>query len=336
MSGAPTQASGLCGQRATKAMGEQMIQPRLGEDFPEVPKDVLKWIIKVFRICNRRASFKMTKIPTSQEHSLDMTIVDEVSHFSAPFILPSKWTVRIETHFLGGMKHFNGWEIADIGLLATFRKGGRLIKTKVALLQSKRLYPEEQTYEEATKIDYMTGFGSLLEKDAIAMHLAQPRNFGFTNKSKYSALKVNDDQYLAIDRYEDETKIPVYYLLYNPYEVPWSIELPLPSGLKIKAHAKETCKVLPAKIVRAALSGKATNYTPLFSDLCHQSPMPGKKRWPGGWKLEEFVGKQFIPCKQGYKSFEARTDESIYNVFNRRSGPIASAISINIEAPITS
>lgn len=39
------------------------------------------------------------------------------------------------------MRHFYGWEIADIGLLLFAKKAGAVVSKKVALLQSKRLYP---------------------------------------------------------------------------------------------------------------------------------------------------------------------------------------------------
>jgi hypothetical protein len=76
-----------------------------------------------------------------------------------PRTLTSGWTVRIATHYLGGGRHYgewNGWErrweVADIGVLVMFREAGKLRRTKVALLQSKRLYPDEQEFEEVVKL----------------------------------------------------------------------------------------------------------------------------------------------------------------------------------------
>src|ERR1043166_2302634 len=80
--------------------------------------------------------------PNAPEESLDLTWVEYLSHFSSPVVLDSNWVVKVESHYLGGLRHFYTWEIADIGILVFLRFGGARNKSKVALLQSKRLYPD--------------------------------------------------------------------------------------------------------------------------------------------------------------------------------------------------
>jgi hypothetical protein len=47
-----------------------------------------------------------------------MTFVEHFTQFGAPRRFGSGWTVRIDNHFLGGLRHwYRRWEIADIGLL---------------------------------------------------------------------------------------------------------------------------------------------------------------------------------------------------------------------------
>jgi hypothetical protein len=72
-----------------------------------------------------------------------MCFIAEVSEHSAPVKFSSGWLVRLETHFLGGGRYWGRWEIADIGVLVVFRRAAVVQQTKIALLQSKRLYPVE-------------------------------------------------------------------------------------------------------------------------------------------------------------------------------------------------
>lgn len=77
--------------------------------------------------------------PNIQEEWLDHTWIDEVTRFSSAQTLSSNWVVRIDAHYLGGMRHFDRWEIADIGVLVHLRLAPSQRKSKVVLLQSKRL-----------------------------------------------------------------------------------------------------------------------------------------------------------------------------------------------------
>jgi hypothetical protein len=52
----------------------------------------------------------------------------------------SHWTVRIDAHYIGGGRHYRTWEVADIGLMAIFRQGGKIQRSKLTFLQSKKLY----------------------------------------------------------------------------------------------------------------------------------------------------------------------------------------------------
>jgi len=130
-----------------------------------IPDDVRDWVRHVFETCSSRTSRKISRIPTVHETSLDLTFIEHFSQFAAAVRLPSEWLIRVDTHYLGGGRHFGQWEIADIGLIVLFRRGGRLVRSKVALLQAKRLYPVEQDFSEDKPVDYAVGFGRLLEPD---------------------------------------------------------------------------------------------------------------------------------------------------------------------------
>jgi len=63
----------------------------------------------------------------------------------------------MDIHYLGGMRHWGAWEIADIGVIVMLRRRGKVQRSKLGLLQSKRLYPAEQDYEEDQPVDYTDG-----------------------------------------------------------------------------------------------------------------------------------------------------------------------------------
>ncbi len=50
-----------------------------------------------------------------------------------------------------------------------------------------------------------------------------------------------------------------------------------------------------------------------------------------GWTLPEFMADELVACREGYRYEE--NDNAIFNVFNRRSGAIAAAIALTLEAP---
>lgn len=246
-----------------------------------IPTDVHEWLKGVFAACNERVSGTMTQVPTTYELSLDMTFIQHFLTVSAPHRLRSGWTAEISTHFLGGGRHYGEWgdwprrwEIADIGLLVAFRHGGKLLRSKVALLQSKRLYPNEQELEEDNPIDYVVGFGRLLHSDDDWTAITEPRSFGFTEDSRYKALLTGTPQYHAIASYETQKNIPVYYLLYNPLQIPSSAIMPL-TGERLLTNDRcdVGCRVVPATQLRSALRKNPDGHSPAYGELrCHSAP----------------------------------------------------------------
>ena len=131
--------------------------------------------------------------------SLDLTFIEQLSNHSVPVRLGSGWTVRLDTHYLGGGRHFGSWEIADIGFLVMFQQAGQLVQSKVALLQSKRLYPTEVDFDEDQPLDYLREFGRLFESEETHLAVSEPRKFRFKQTSRYEALRKGNDQYERIE-----------------------------------------------------------------------------------------------------------------------------------------
>jgi hypothetical protein len=285
-----------------------------------LPLDVIEYIRGVFAICNHRTSAKLTRMPTTHETSLDLTFIEALSQFCAPRRTDSDWIVRLDAHYLGGGRHFGEWEIADIGFIVVFRRSGVVQRRKVALLQSKRLYPQEQGPEEDTATDYMIGFARLMQGDDDLAAM-KDRTFSFSENCRYKAFRVRDGQYKRMEGYEHRHSIPVHYLLYHPLTLPWSQVIPVQGNAPLP-ESSLGAQVKRARDVRAALTHVADNSSPAFSDL----------RVAAGWTLENFDADQLVQCHEGFVA-QGPQDPGLFHIFNRRSGPIAAAISVTIDEP---
>ena len=149
--------------------------------------------------------------------------------------------MRIDTHYLGGGRHFGSWEVADVGIIVQFRQAGTLVRSKIGLLQSKRLYPTEQEYEEDKPIDYLIGFGRLYEDTGSFLQVTHPRTFSFSRLSQYKALVVAGRQWDTIHQYEKSHGIPVHYLLYHPLRIPFTTRVPRSSNRAPRGPLRGGC-----------------------------------------------------------------------------------------------
>jgi hypothetical protein len=292
-----------------------------------IPADVTEWIRAVFRECNERITEKLSNNPNLPEESLDLTWIEHLSQFASPVTLSSSWTVKIETHYLGGLRHFRNWEIADIGMLMFFRRGGALERSKVALLQSKRLYPSNNTVQEEDKIDYEIGFARLADPESLRRSVAIQAEFKFDERCRYGALVANSDQVKAITEYQKQNKTPIYYQLYNPWQIPFVQRVPLSQFKRPSGKLKLGTRVIPAANVHKLLASHVSGHKPSLSDL--KALLLDA---PFGWTLEHFVADLVLGCIEG-SAFNSISEAHIQNLFYRRSGPIAAAIAISIEAP---
>jgi hypothetical protein len=295
-----------------------------------IPETIREFVRQVFRECNHKVSNKLSKHPGTWETSLDFTFIEHLSNYAAPLKFEKNWVIRFDTHYLGGMRHWRNWEIADIGILILFRQNGKTIKSKISLLQSKRLYPNEISFNEDKEDNYIRGFGRLYESDELYKSIIKPRVLNFDESSQYKAFKTKDEQWKAIIEYQNETGIPIHYLFYNPCKIPHSIEMPLTSDINYSTFSVGA-RVLPGQTVFDKFYKEKEDYSPRFGELKYTLDAPfNEAANEGGWRLEDFISDQLITCKQGYI---VRDDDDInlFRVFNRRSGPIASAFSITFD-----
>jgi len=298
-----------------------------------VPSPVLDWIRNVFAEVNRRSAAALTRIPTTFETTLDHGVIAHLAEYAAPFKFLSDWIVTFDTHYLGGGRYWGSWEIADIGMLVVFRRGGVVVGTKIALLQSKRLYPDEiENAVDMHPLDYGVGFGRLLASEGEYRAQVKPRLFHFSQQSRYRALEYREEQYQAIVEYGAKNSIPVYCLLYNPLDIPSTAALPATAEQKNEAgKARVACRVMKADTLDAKLAaaGLKKAQHPAFASVAGTTADFDEDFWT----LHNFVADLVIECKEGYTAGTNPTeDQGLFRVFNQRSGPISAAISITIDA----
>jgi len=88
--------------------------------LPVFPPEIHRYVRAVFRGANRRVCEKIARVPNCSEPSLDMTLIEHLTHYCGPTVVAPGWAVRLDVHFLGGLRHFRSWEIADIGILVSY------------------------------------------------------------------------------------------------------------------------------------------------------------------------------------------------------------------------
>src|SRR5882724_1446513 len=286
-----------------------------------IPSDIVEWVRDVFSGCNYRITEKLSNNPNLPEESLDLTWIEHFSRFASPVTLASNWTVKIESHYLGGLRHFQRWEVADVGVLLFVRSGGRIIRSKVALLQSKRLYPSNNRVREEHRIDYEAGFARLADPEDLARSIAVQAEFEFTPECQYGALVTGSDQVKAIGAYERENKLSIHYQLYNPWAVPFMQRIPLSSYGPPEGEMTLGVRVVPAARMHQFLATRVDGHRPTLSEV---HAILGVENQPG-WPLEDFAADLFLGCKEG-NLFENIGDARIQNLFYRRTGPIAAAV----------
>ncbi len=287
--------------------------------------DVVAYVREVFDVANQRVTARLDRMPTTHEETLDFALIDALAEARGPHVTTTGTVVDIDAHFVGGGWHWERWEIADIGIIVNFRRADVLLRTKVVLLQSKRLYPREAEFVEDLGLTRPGGFGSLMLQSLPAT-LGQ-RLFRFDDTCRYRALQVGDDQWQAIAKYESELGLPVHYMLYHPRVIPSEARIPVtlpfvPSISPIVVGIR----VISTSSMHSLTQTFPRNYAPAFGDLRGDHAQPGLG-------MPDFMIDEVLSCHEGYVADDGLQNPGLQRVFNQRSGPIAAAIRIDINLP---
>ena len=100
--------------------------------LPIIPDDAIEFVRAAFAQANRRATNTLARQPSMHEEGLDFQLIAALDEIGSRVLPGSGAAVEIETHWLGGRRHFDfldhrRWEIADIALLIVVRRFGTLL-----------------------------------------------------------------------------------------------------------------------------------------------------------------------------------------------------------------
>jgi hypothetical protein len=298
-----------------------------------IPSEIIEWFRAIFASANRRLAEKLLNVPAIPESHLDTTLVEHLSGYATPRRFRSDWTIRLDTHYIGGLRHFIGrWEVADIGVLIFFQQRGRLIRRKVALLQSKRLYPKSGQVIELEQYDFMVGMARLGERDQNPPSMLATRRFRFDTSCRYRALISCDQQQTAMENHYQEYGIPIYYLFYNPPLVPLTINTPLLQNVGVPDNPTLGARIIPAELIFEVLKRLGTGHSPTLNETENLLEHHPNGASPFGWRIENFMADLMLGCREGHR-FSNADRRAIDALFYRRTGPIAATIAVTVEVP---
>jgi hypothetical protein len=297
-----------------------------------VPQDVVDFVRAVFAGANTEATMTLARQPSAHEEMLDFQIFAALDRVGPRTVPKSSATVEIDTHWLGGRRHYRTWEIADIGFVVALRKGGRLLWRKVALLQSKRLYSHEIPVAELDLSDYQIGIGRIVDRTESILPRTVARAFRFTPECVYGAMTVGSEQVQAIERYMRERQMPVYYSFYNPPNMPYAGSLPRRAALPLETEDLPLgCRVMTVTDAHMALARLPMGRTPQFQEMAVSTSMASSDSFRDhGWRLESFVADEVLRCNEG-RLFQRADDQDLYALLYERTAPIASLIQIGVD-----
>ena len=148
-----------------------------------------------------------------------------------------------------------------------FMRAGKLVRQKVALLQSKRLYPTSGDIDYIEEYDYRIGMARLAQRDKDAPSMMAQRSFVFGETSRYGALHAHDNQYEAISEYTKRHLAPVYYLFYNPPTLPLLVQVPLTRRVAVEWDPILGSRVVPFRRITDILGEEKKGYSPTIAEL---------------------------------------------------------------------
>ncbi|MBX5204102.1 hypothetical protein [Rhizobium sp. NZLR1] len=292
-------------------------------NWPGIPDDAIEFFYKVFAEANRIVSERLINVPNIRETSLDDGLIEAIIPSCAPRLLPSGAVVQMDVHNIGGLRRLYSWETADIAILVFVYRAEALIAQKIGLLQSKRLYPENNDVQDEDPVGFQYGMNEFLRRDPHSPLHKLHVQYDFVDGCKYAALKAGSKQVAAMKDMNNVFGEVVYYLLYNPPTVPSSTRYPVKEYVRFE-EAPVGCRVRTAGAVETSLEALKEGESPTYAQL------EGAQA-SGNWRLESWV-VDLLKCNVGQQFDESR-EEKVAQMLERRSGPIGAAIAISIALP---
>jgi hypothetical protein len=304
--------------------------------WPVIPDDVVAWFRGIFSEANRKVCERLVNLPNVRETSLDDGLIEALIPDSAPTLLSSGAIVRMDTHNIGGLRRLGSphldwdfpqrrrWETADLAILVFVYRRDQLVAKKIGLLQSKRLYPENNDVDDEDEIGFLYGMNAFLGRDGQQATASLHRAFSFNESCIYGAIHAGAGQIELIDKLNQDFGKAVYYLLYNPHEMPFTVNYPLTHRIKVD-QIPVGCRVLDAGELHSALAGLNDGASPTFGMVQQASKA-------SNWPLETWAADLLLTCKVG-QQFDDSSEDRVRYFLERRSGPIGAALATSITLP---
>lgn len=292
----------------------------------KLPNDVKLFMDSLFTSCNLEVSKQLSIFPNTHEETLDLFLISHLAKMRGPIKLNPNWILRLDAHFIGRGRHYRSWEVADIGLMVVFRKRGKIVRSKLVFLQSKKLYANNQKPIIDDRYDRQ-GMGRVLVTDDEHEEINRTTTIKFSESCRYKALKFGGEQHNAMEEFANLYNAPLFYLFYNPVQFPWRIDSPVEQSPLIE-HNKVGCRILPTSLLNSNNKKVPSTNSPSYSFVKNIS----KNALEGdditaGWRIEYFVNELFVACKEGVADNTANF-EILNSLLRQKSSPISSAISI--------
>ena len=305
------------------------LPPSRDAQILKIPGDVKAFLVERFSDCNKKIAFQLSTFPNAHEEALDLLFISYFAVMQGAIKFDSRWTLRLDAHFIGGGRHYRTWEVADIGLMVMFRRNGKMIRSKLTFLQSKKLFAHPLQLKSYDPY-HRHGMGRLLVTDDEHLELVTPRLLKYSELSRYKAFKVGSEQEKAMADFSTEYNVPLHYLFYNPCLIPWQIQSPV-EGLPEITENKVGCRVVAKPVVDNILKNAKNDSSPSYKDLKtgFGKAFP-KLRSEAGWRLEHFICDLFIGGSEGVVD-DSPNFKLMTQIMSRKSSPISSALSITFD-----
>jgi hypothetical protein len=292
--------------------------------WPAIPKDAIEHFRSAFAEANRVATERIVNVPNIRETSLDDALVDALIPFSPPKRLRSGAVVEMDVHNIGGLRRIYRWETADIAILVFVYRGPKMIAQKIGMLQTKRLFPKNNDVLDDDPEGFRYGMNAFLNRDARSPLAVLNRKFVFDRSCVYGSLKAGSDQVTTINDLNMRFGDSVYYMFYNPSNVPVTVQYPVKSKRPV-TQVKLGSRVFLSKEVHAILETLDKGHSPTLKAIMEGGPA-------SKWCLEEWVADHLLTCKVG-RRFDDSNKDDVYMLLERRSGPIGAAIAVSVALP---
>lgn len=297
-----------------------------------IPVAVRERAKQILALCNHNVTMFLSSNPAEPEVVLDSELIRSIRREAGvPQLVDGNWTVTIETHSFASIRLYkpdpalSGFEIADIVVRVVFASGGKVIRTKVALLQSKRLDTKEVLPLPPSAF-WWPEHTWMASNDEVA-EAVSARTFSFDEQSIYDEITLRDRQFTGIGDFERESELEVCYLLYNPAHLPYQVQTPLQTPFE-STEAKIGCRVIPTANVREIMEAKDVTH-PSYALL--RDNLGSEFKSELGWRLEDFIIDRVFECKSGNKLTE-KNHKYLQRGYLRRL-PNVAAISVFLNGP---